>query len=221
MARVNDIMKFLVISDIHANDAAIDWVNDRIVQFDVDAVMVLGDVTHFGPVQWALDFLVALKAPAYVIPGNCDPLDLPPAISAVAIDMHGKSKKMPGFTLVGLGGSNPTIFNTPFELSEKEIDQKLSVISSSEMILMVHTPPYGVHDEIPSGINVGSTALAKIIRKFKPRAVLSGHIHEARGLIEMDGTLFMNPGPAKDGYAALLEIGAETVKGELLDPLPN
>lgn len=214
-------MKFLVISDIHANDASIEWTNERIVRHDVDAVMVLGDVTHFGPIQWALDFLTALKAPAYVIPGNCDPLDLPQAISKVAINMHAESRKVENFTLVGLGGSNPTIFNTPFELSEKEIHQQLNPISSPGMILMVHTPPYGVHDEIPSGIRVGSTALADIIHKNKPRVVLSGHVHEARAITEADGILYVNPGPAKDGYAALLYIDAETVRAELLEPPVN
>jgi len=214
-------MKFLVISDIHANNAAIEWTNERIDKFGVDAVMILGDLTHFGPLQWGLDFLAALKAPAYVIPGNCDPLNLPQAVSKVATDMHGKSKTFQDFTLVGLGGSNPTIFNTPFELSEEEIHKKLSVVASSGMILMVHTPPYGVHDEIPSGIRVGSTALADIIRKNKPRAVLSGHVHEARAITKKDGTLFLNPGPAKDGYAALLEIGPKTLDAELLEPPMN
>jgi Icc-related predicted phosphoesterase len=40
--------------------------------------------------------------------------------------------------------------------------------------------------------------------------VLSGHIHEARGIVEQEGTLFVNPGAAKDGFAALLDINAET-----------
>lgn len=214
-------MKFLVISDIHANDSVIEWTNERIDRFGVDAVMILGDLTHFGPLQWGLDFLTALKAPAYVIPGNCDPLNLPQAVSGVATDMHGKSKDMQGFTLVGLGGSNPTIFNTPFELSEQEIQHKLSAVSSPGMILMVHTPPYGVHDVIPSGIRVGSTALTEIIRKNKPRMVLSGHVHEARAITKIDATLFINPGPAKDGYAALVEIGSETLEAELLEPPMN
>jgi hypothetical protein len=46
--------------------------------------------------------------------------------------------------------------------------------------------------------------------------VLSGHIHEDRGIVEKDGTVFMNPGPAKEGYSGLLELG-EVPKVELLE----
>ena len=199
-------MKFLVVSDIHASSSALDWINERITRHKVDAVLVLGDVTHFGPMQWALDFLAALKAPAYVIPGNCDPLELPREVEKVATDMHGKSVGLDGFQLVGLGGSNPTIFNTPFELSEDEILSRLEAVSSKGMVLMTHTPPFGTHDQIPSGINVGSTAVAEIVQRFSPLVVLSGHVHEARAVTEKDGTLYMNPGPAKDGYAGLLTL---------------
>ena len=36
--------------------------------------------------------------------------------------------------------------------------------------------------------------------------MLSGHMHEARGMVEQDGTVFVNPGPAKDGFGALVEL---------------
>jgi Icc-related predicted phosphoesterase len=48
--------------------------------------------------------------------------------------------------------------------------------------------------------------------------VLSGHIHEARGIVERDGTLFLNPGAAKDGNAALLDIGEDVTATLLRDP---
>jgi len=115
-----------------------------------------------------------------------------------------------------LGGSNPTIFNTPFELSEEEIMERLHAVSSPGMILMTHTPPFGTHDEIPSGISVGSVSVAEIVKRYRPRAVLSGHVHEARGITEKDGVVYMNPGPAKDGYSGLLEVGTDDVRAVLL-----
>ncbi|MGE4275415.1 MAG: metallophosphoesterase [Candidatus Methanomethylophilaceae archaeon] len=209
-------MKFLVVSDIHASSAALGWINESISSHAVDAVLILGDVTHFGPLQWALDFLRGLKAPAFVIPGNCDPLEMPDAISNVATDLHGKATDIGGVMFVGLGGSNPTIFNTPFELSEEEIMERLHAVSSPGMILMTHTPPFGTHDEIPSGISVGSVSVAEIVKRYRPRAVLSGHVHEARGITEKDGVVYMNPGPAKDGYSGLLEVGTDDVRAVLL-----
>lgn len=209
-------MKFLVVSDIHASGSALDWINDRIARHKVDGILVLGDVTHFGPLQWALDFLSALRAPAYVIPGNCDPLDLPEEVESVATNMHGRSMGLGKHQLVGLGGSNPTIFNTPFELSEGEILSRLEKISSAGMVLMTHTPPFGTHDQIPSGINVGSTSVAEIVRRFRPKVVLSGHVHEARAVTNKDGILYMNPGPAKDGYAGLLILDDGEPKASLI-----
>jgi Icc-related predicted phosphoesterase len=46
--------------------------------------------------------------------------------------------------------------------------------------------------------------------------VLSGHIHEDRGIVEKDGIIYMNPGPAKEGYSGLLELG-EVPKVKLLE----
>ncbi|HSV41976.1 MAG TPA: hypothetical protein VLH13_01025, partial [Methanomassiliicoccales archaeon] len=50
---------------------------------------------------------------------------------------------------------------------------------------------------------------ARIVEEFKPAVVLSGHIHEDRGVVEKKGTLYMNPGAAKDGHAGLIDIGRD------------
>ena len=88
------------------------------------------------------------------------------------------------------------------------------------MALTVHCPPYGTLDLTSVNRHAGSTAIAKLVQEFKPRVVLSGHIHEARGIVERDGTLFMNPGPAKDGYSGIIEFGKEA-KAVLLDRTPE
>ena len=41
----------------------------------------------------------------------------------------------------------------------------------------------------------------------KPRLVISGHVSDARGYIEKKGRTCVNPGAAKDGYAALIDYG--------------
>ncbi len=209
-------MRFIVISDIHADSDAQGWINEKIAQHDADAVLVLGDITHFGPLSWAEEFLKGLDAPAYAIPGNCDPLDLPETVAKVATDMHGKSVDLNGLTLVGLGGSNPTIFGTPFELTEEEILSSLEEVSSPGMLLMTHAPAFMTNDEITSGLNVGSRSLAKIVEKYRPVVHLSGHVHEARAVVEKDGTLYMNPGAAKDGFSGLLVMGEDGPEATLL-----
>ena len=208
-------MKFLVVSDIHGNMAATDWINAAAEKEDADCVLVLGDITDFGPNEVADKILGPIKKNVYAIPGNCDPLSLPETISGVAVNMHGKTTKLNGFHVAGLGGSNPTIFNTPFELDEDTIYNMLKPISKEGMILMVHAPAFGINDMIPSGLNVGSTSILKIVQEFRPILVLSGHIHEDYGVKHIGGTTFVNPGPAKDNMYAVVEVDEGAVKAEL------
>lgn len=212
-------MKFLVISDLHQKKSAIEWINDEISKNNVEFVLFLGDVTDFGSGEEAADIISSIKSKVYVIPGNCDPHDLPQKISSVAIDMHGKTVDISGYKLVGLGGSNITIFNTTFELSEEELYNGLEPISSEGMILMTHAPSYGILDKIPSGLSVGSPAILKIVEKYHPILALSGHIHEDIGVVEKDGTTFCNPGPAKDGHCALISIDDGKIDVRLIGPL--
>jgi len=208
-------MRFLVVTDIHGNKTVPKWINSVAKENDIDYVLMLGDITDFGPNSVATDIISNIKLGVYAIPGNCDPLDLPDTISEVAIDMHGRSETIADLYIAGLGGSNPTIFDTPFELSEDTIYEKLKPISKKRMILMVHAPAYGFNDVIPSGLNVGSTAILKIVEEFNPLLVLSGHIHESVGILEKNGTTFINPGPAKDGMYAIVDIKNGKVNAKL------
>jgi len=209
-------MRSIVVSDIHAKTSTAELVNKAAEKYDADNVLILGDITHFGPAGLAVDYISSIKRTVYAIPGNCDPLNLPEVISKVAMDMHGKAVTVDGIKIVGLGGSNPTIFDTPFEMPEDKIFSVLDPLCRNVTILMVHAPAFGHLDEIPNGMHVGSESIKKITDRHRPLVVLSGHIHEARGIKEHNGTLFVNPGAAKEGYAALLTVEKGRAKAELL-----
>ncbi len=197
-------MKFLLITDLHQHQSAMDWINEEIEEYKVDFVIHLGDVTDMGTSDDAVKLLSEIKAKVYVIPGNCDPRDMPGKVGGVAIDMHKKKVNIDGYDIVGLGGGNRSPFDSPFELEEDEIYDGLKVNASEGMILMTHAPSYGVLDEIPSGAHVGCPAIRKIVDEYRPILAMSGHIHEAIGCKVIDGTTFVNPGPAKDGYSAVV-----------------
>jgi len=211
-------LRFLVISDIHMRDRVIRWTNSRIEEHGIDAVMVLGDITHFGPPEWAGTFLSALDVPAYAIPGNCDPPLTLEWIERSAISLHRTKIELEGETFIGLGGSNPTIFDTPNEQSEEEIHAALRPLMDGEAIMVTHAPPYGMNDLTLHDRHAGSHALRELAKEFRPRVWLAGHIHEARGIVKENGTIFMNPGAAKNSYAGLLEIG-DGIHVELLDKI--
>lgn len=212
-------MKFLVLSDLHGKRSAIEWINRRIKESGADCVLFLGDITDFGPEEVAEEILDSIESEVYAIPGNCDPFSIPSVVEEHGNDMHGRFINMGGLHVAGLGGSNPTIFNTPFELSEKDIYEKLKPISKEGMVLMVHAPPLGYNDVIPSGLNVGSESILRIVEEFSPVLVLSGHIHEAFGVIVDNGTTFVNPGPAKDGRCAIVTVEDGKVEAKLLGPM--
>jgi Icc-related predicted phosphoesterase len=209
-------MRFLVLSDVHRRDKVAKWANELIMDMNLDGTIVLGDITHFGPPEWAGEFLGSLKGITYAVPGNCDPQGTLAYIERNAISLHLKKVVIDDHVLGGIGGSNPTIFDTPNELSEEEIMTQLRPVMERGMILVLHCPAYGTLDVPFSGKHVGSVSILKLVEEFKPRVVLSGHIHEDRGIVERDGMIFMNPGPAKEGYAGLLELG-EIPKVKLLE----
>ncbi|HTY46165.1 MAG TPA: metallophosphoesterase [Methanomassiliicoccales archaeon] len=210
-------MRFIVISDVHGRDKVIRLVNRLVKQHQADAVLVLGDITHFGPAEWAGEFLSQLDATTYALPGNCDPPGVLEQIERHAISLHRKKIMLEGRAFVGHGGSNPTIFETPFEMSEDKILEGLRPLAERGMVLVTHAPAYGYLDLVPAGNrHAGSVAILKIVKDFAPAAAVSGHIHEARGQLLDHDTVFMNPGPAKDLYAGILDVG-EKVEGRLLD----
>ena len=211
-------MRFLVITDLHQNTDMIDRFNGIIREKGAEFVLFLGDVTDFGTGEQAADIISRIESKVYVIPGNCDPLDLPEKIRDVAIDMHGNAADIGGYRLVGLGGSNITIFHTAFELEEDALYDGLKRNACEGMILMTHAPSVGILDEIPSGANVGSPAIKKIVDEYHPILALSGHIHEAIGCKVVDGTTFVNPGPAREGYCAVVDIIDGKVDVELIGP---
>lgn len=211
-------MKFLVFTDLHQKASVVDKINEVIERSGAEFVVCLGDVTDFGTGADAAGILSSIKSKVYAIPGNCDPLDFAESISDVAVDMHGNAAEVGGYRLVGLGGSNVTIFNTPFELDEDDLYDGLDGISEEGMILMTHAPSYGILDQIPSGQSVGSPAVRRIVDEYRPILAMSGHIHEAFGVVVSDGTTFLNPGPAKDGRMAVVTIEDGKVEVEMIGP---
>lgn len=175
----------------------------------VDGTLLAGDLTEFGPTENAKKLLGMLPRPIIAVPGNCDQMDMVQLLRAEGVSLHEHKKKLDNVTFIGIGGSNPTPFHTPFELSEAEIKNTLERLLKDvhgPAILVSHAPPKGYQDKIPNGAHVGSEAIAQMAPRFK--AVVCGHIHEDRGISRMGDTIVVNPGMAASGNAAILEIDA-------------
>lgn len=198
-------MRLLALCDLHNSFDLLPEILKKAGK--VDGTIVAGDITEFGPTGKAKEVLDALPRPILAVPGNCDKKDMVDLLRAENCNLHENKFRLDGVTFIGIGGSNPTPFNTPFELSEEHIRSTLERLLhgvSGPAVLVSHAPPKGHQDEIPGGVHVGSTSVADLAPKFT--AVVCGHIHEARGMSRLGKTLVVNPGPASAGNAAVLEI---------------
>lgn len=82
------------------------------------------------------------------------------------------------------------------------IEQDLATIPIGRppLILVAHTPPYGVLDVDTQGQHAGSAAVYDWIVQRQPLLTLHGHIHEApehtgQWTARIGATICVNPGP--------------------------
>ena len=209
--------RVLLLADLHGQYGKL----DSFLALEPELVIIAGDITQFGPCEDAAELLARIDVPCFAVPGNCDPRELAGALEeSEAVSLHGSTISLGRITLTGIGGSNRTPFGTPFELTEEEIAALLA--SATERmernvhnILVCHAPPHGTLDRVGDA-RVGSTALRKHLGEFD--LVCCAHIHEAKGILEEDGVMVVNPGPASEGNCALITLGDEArdIRIELL-----
>ena len=147
---------------------------------------------------------------------------------------EGKLLDLDGFSLISMGWTNPTPWDTFREAPEDELAAKIEAVATrvpdmGRAIFNFHAPPYGTGlDEAPALDStlrpihggavmkpVGSTAVRDAIQKHQPMLSVHGHIHESRGVKRMGRTLAINPGSVYgDGVlqGAVLELNAKKGK---------
>ena len=81
--------KILAISDVHGeeNENLYTYLNNN----DIDLVLILGDITDFGPLDFVETFINKVadcNVDVIAIPGNCDPNGICNAINDVAFCLH-------------------------------------------------------------------------------------------------------------------------------------
>jgi Icc-related predicted phosphoesterase len=206
----------LALTDIHFNLTNLRKILDAAKEFDL--ILVAGDITNFGRGQEAREVIKILSSkgkPFFFVPGNCDyAKEFPQDVNERNI--HAKYVIIDNIAILGLGGSTPTPFNTPFELSEEMIDKILKEIYSSikenfeKIILVSHVPPFNtLLDTTKTGTHVGSRSVRKFIEEHNIDLVISGHVHEARSIDKIGKTALVNPGPANQGNYAKITLNKE------------
>lgn len=147
---------------------------------------------------------------------------------------EGKVLDLGGFSMVSMGWTNPTPWDTFREAPEDELATKIEAVAQhvpdmGRTIFNFHAPPFGTGlDDAPALDEnlrpmhggavmkpVGSVAVRDAINKHQPLLSVHGHIHESRGIKKMGRTLAINPGSVYgDGVlqGAVIELDAKKAK---------
>jgi hypothetical protein len=211
-------MKLLVVSDFHGSVEAAHKTAAKTKETQADAIVVCGDITHFGSIEDAKKILAPLTAcevPVLFVAGNCDPSQLAEVQIKGAINLHEQCHKLDTMFFIGLGASPTSRFYSWFEMPEAKIMDALVQTASrcsegSSLIVVSHTPPKDTKVDLAfSKIHAGSVSLRAFIEKRKPSIVFSGHIHEAKGVDRIGDTIIVNPGPVRHGNCAIVDLGSK------------
>jgi len=116
------------------------------------------------------------------------------------------------YSIGGLGGSGPTPFNGPFEMSDDDARAELAKLGHVD-ILVSHSPPLRTKCDCARSGHIGSLPVREYVEREGPSIVLSGHVHEGRSVDHLGGSTIVNPGPLMAGnYAELLLDGIISVE---------
>lgn len=183
-------MKILAVSD-----KVLDFLYSNNVRQNVpgvDLIIGCGDLPYYY-----LDFLVsALDVPLLYVHGNHD--GNPQYVSGRGqmtsvrggLDMHATTVNHEGLLIAGLSGSMRYRSGAPYMYTETEMRAQVARLVPRLLwnrqrygryldILIAHSPPYGIHDRSDRA-HIGFKVFLNLMRLFKPRYLLHGHIHVYR-----------------------------------------
>lgn len=179
----------------------------------------------------------------YVSPGNDDYFEIDDALNSAAYVINPEEKTIyidDEHEMITLGYANHTPWNSPREVDEDVLQQKIDKMVSQvkdmkKTLFNLHVPPINtVIDQAPkldenlkpviSGgslvmISAGSTAVRASIEKYQPLAGIHGHIHESRGMVKIGQTICFNPGSEYNSgilKGLLCDVDKDKVKSYML-----
>ncbi len=156
---------------------------------DLDLIIGCGDLPYYY-----LDFLIsALNVPLLYVRGNHDQGPQYTADGRVlnevpgGINLHGQTYEFRGLLLAGLEGSMRYRPHASLMYTEREMRWQFSQLVPRLLynrsrhgryldVLVTHSPPFGIHDR-PDLPHTGFKVFLTLMRMFRPRYLLHGHIH--------------------------------------------
>jgi Icc-related predicted phosphoesterase len=217
-------MRLAFFTDTHDHFEAVSEAMIRIGA--VDLIVVGGDITSRGSTDdaaRAIELWEPLAPRLLAVSGNWDSTAIDGFLAERDVALDGRGAKLGEVGLCGCSGSPVSAIHAPYELGEDEILRRLergfaAIVDCPVRIACPHTPPIDTScDRMFSGAHIGSSGVRAFVEAKQPELVLCGHVHEARGFDQIGKTRIVNPGSARDGHYAIVEIDEERVE-VMLDP---
>lgn len=193
-------MTILHVTDFHFNKRWFDWLLQNAPSHDLlvmsgDMLDISSDVPHRKQIDWVSDWMNAYPGPMSVCSGNHD------------LQWDAKAGRWtPAYWLRDLANPNVWVDGqqvTFHGLSILNIGCTTRPKGGEADVWVVHAPPAGtlVSTSVTGGRG-GDTDLAGQVRRYTPRLVLSGYLHNPVHWCERgEQTLHLNPG--RDAGASL------------------
>jgi Icc-related predicted phosphoesterase len=198
-------MRIIVFGDIHMDLGKFRNISEIEA---ADFIIITGDITNFGNHRKARQIVSAVAEVnnrILALHGNLDNSDVAAYLEDEGLSLHNRGLVVEDIGILGIGGSNPTPFQTPVEYEETELAAFIAngyeqVKNCPHLLLISHAPPLNTKtDKISNGAHVGSSSVRAFIDEKQPALCLCGHIHEARAIDAVGNTQIINPGMIKDG----------------------
>ena len=215
-------MKIISFGDVHEDTNNLIKIKSELE--NADLIVISGDLTNYHGKVEAKKVLESIKRynkRLLAQYGNLDQPEVNEHLTGEGVNLHGNGYVFGDVGIFGCGGSSPTPFNTPSEISETDIKKYLTdgyskVKDAKWKIMVCHTPPKDTAiDVIRSGLHVGSSVVRDFIVQYKPDVCISGHIHESRGREMLGNTIILNAGMFRDGWYIEVVIDKNGLNAEL------
>ena len=207
-------MRLLALADLHGNRTVLRAVLARATPADV--IVLAGDLTNLGSPDDAAEAVALCRQHAphvLTVTGNCDDELIEKRMVTDGNSLTGAGRVVDGVGFFGVSAGPPHRGNT-WEVSEAVMADWLArgyraIADAPRKILVSHPPPFGIVDRSYTQHHGGSHAVRAALDTYAIQLVVCGHIHEARGLAQHNGTTIVNCGPLWMGYYAEVELDKE------------
>ncbi len=206
-------MRIVVLADIHGDLQSLKKLDRPLGQADV--VLLAGDITNFGDAGRAAEIVEHIRrrcGRVLGVPGNCDPPPVDRWLTEAGINLHGRAVNIDMWWFIGVGGALSGTGGYANESGEQLFAEVLERAYSQcartdRLVVVSHQPAWQTAlDAVAPGRYAGNRGIRACIDRTQPKLAVSGHVHEIIGTDRLGSTTLVNPGPAKQGRWAQIDL---------------